>query len=108
MDNAVCKPINHDSDKQIYLTTYTSNVGLLGWIGQKEDTVIRPAAFHSRCLNKGKTSYTTTVKELLAIVDLLKYFKGEMQDYKVLVLTDHKPLVIFMTIWQDKQIKFMW
>jgi len=53
MSNAVLKPINHDSDEQIYLITDASNVGLLGWIGQKEDGVIRPAAFHSRCLNKG-------------------------------------------------------
>jgi len=56
MSNAVLKPINHDSDEQIYLIIDASNVALSGWIGQKEDSVIRPAAFYSRCLNKGQTN----------------------------------------------------
>jgi len=67
--------------------------------------VIRPAAFHSRCLNKGQINYTTTDKELLAIVDSLSHFRGELQGHKVIVLTDHKPLVTFITRWQDKQMK---
>jgi len=70
--------------------------------------VIRPAAFHSKCLTKGQTNYTTTDKELLAIVDSLRHFRGELQINKVIVLTDHKPLVTFMTTWQDKQMKIRW
>jgi len=108
MSNAVLKPINHDSDEQIYLITDASNIGLSGWIGQKEDGVIRPAAFHSRCLNKGQTNYSTTDKELLAIVDSLRHFRGELQSHKVIVLTDHKPLATFITILQDKQMKIRW
>jgi len=108
MSNAVLKPINHDSNKQIYLITDASNVGLSGWIGQKEDGVIRPAAFHSRYLNKGQTNYITTDKELLAIVDSLRHFRGELQGHKVIVLTDHKPLVTFITTWRDKQMKIRW
>jgi len=96
MSNAVLKPINYDSDEQIYLITDGSNIRLSGWIGQKEDGVIRPAAFHSRCLNKGQTNYTTSDKELLAIVNSLRHFRGERQGHKVIVLTDHKPLVTFM------------
>jgi len=107
MSNAVLKAINHDSDEQIYLITDARNVGLSGWIGQKEDSVIKPAAFHSRCLNKGQTNYTTTDKELLAIVDSLRHFRGELQGHKVIVLTDHK-LLAFMTTWQDKQMKIRW
>jgi len=105
MCNSVLKPINHKSNEQIYLITDTSNVGLSGWIGQEEDSIIRPAAFHSKCLNKGQTNYTPTYKELLAIVDLLRHFRSELQGHKVIVLTDHKPLVTFMTTWQDKQMK---
>jgi len=98
MSNAVLKPINHDSGEQIYLITDASNVGLSGWIGQKEDGLKRPEAFYSRCLNKGPTNYTTTDKELLAIVDPWRHFRSKLQGHKVIVLTDHKPLVIFMTI----------
>jgi len=105
MSNAVLKPINHDSNAQIYLITNASNVELSECIGQKEDGVIRPAAFHPRCLNKSQTNSTTTNEELLAIVDSLRYFRGKLQCYKVIVLTDHKALVIFMTICQDKQTK---
>jgi len=98
MSNAVLKPINHDLDEQIYLITDASKVRFSGWIGQKEDGVIRPAAFHSRYLNKGQTNYTTTDKELLAIFDSLRHFRGKLQGHKVIVLTDHKLLVTFMTI----------
>ena len=97
MSNIVFKPIIHASDEQIYLITDASNVGLSGWIGQNEDSVIRLAAFHSRCLNKGQTNYTTSDKELLAIVNSLRHFRGERQGHKVIVLTDHKPLLTFMT-----------
>jgi len=109
ISSAVLKPINHDSDEQIYLITDASNIGLSGWIGQKEDSVIRLTAFHSRCLNRGETNYTSTSnKELLAIVDSLRHFKGKLQSHKGIVLTVHKPLVTFMTTWQDKQIKIRW
>jgi len=108
MSNAVLKPINHDSNEQIYLITDASNVGLLGWIGQKEDGEIRPTAFCSRCLNKGQTNYTTTDKKLLVIVDSQMHFRGEVQGHKVIVLTDHKLLLTFMTTWQDKQMKIRW
>jgi len=97
MSNAVLKPINHDLNEEIYLITDASNVGLSGWIGQKEDGVIRPAAFHSRCLNNSVTNYTTTTdKELLAIVDSRRHLRGELQGHKVIVLTDHKSLITFM------------
>jgi len=97
MGNAVLKPINHASNKQIYLVTDASTLGLSGWIGQKEDGVIRLAAFPSRCLNKGQTNYTTTDKELLPIVDSLRHFRGKLRGEKVIVLTDQKPLVTFIT-----------
>jgi len=97
MSDAVLKPINHDSNEEIYLITDASNIGLSRYIGQKEEGVIRPAEFYSRCLNKGQTNYITTDKELFAIVDSLRHFRGELQGYKVIVLTDHKPLVTFMT-----------
>jgi len=90
------------------LITDASNVGLSGWIGQKEDGVIRPAAFHPRSLNKGQTNYTTTDKELLAIGDLLRHFRGELHGHKVIVLIDYKPHITFMTTWQDKQMKIRW
>jgi len=78
MSNTVIKPINHKSNKQIYLITNARNIGISGWIGQKEDCVIRPAAFHLKCVNKGQTNYTTTDKELLVIVNSLRYFRGEL------------------------------
>jgi len=67
-----------------------------------------PAAFYSKCLIKGQTNYTTTDKELLAIVDLSRHFRRQLQVHKVIVLTDHKPIVTFMTTWQNKQMKIMW
>ena len=52
----------------------------------------RPIAFYSRKLNPAQTRYTTTERELLAIVETLKEFRNILLGHKVIVYTDHKNL----------------
>ena len=82
MSNKVFKSINPDHDQRIYLICNSSNIGLSGWIVQmQDDGIIRPARFHFKEFNNAQMNYGITKKELLAIVDSVRHFRGVLQGY---------------------------
>jgi hypothetical protein len=52
----------------------------------------KPIAFYSRKLTDAQTRYTTTERELLAIVETLKEYRNIMLGQQITVWTDHKNL----------------
>jgi len=85
----ILKPWDHFSEAPKYLVCDASNIGLGSWIGQGELGSIRPCRFHSRKFKPAQLKYPTYQKELLTIVNFLKFFDAQLREHKFTVLTDH-------------------
>ena len=77
-----------DFNKEFVIHTDASHTQLGAVISQNN----KPIAFYSRKLNDAQTRYTTTERELLAIVETLKEYRNILLGQKIIVHTDHKNL----------------
>lgn len=85
-----------DFNKPFVLTTDASNVAISSVLSQDENGKDFPVSYYSRTLNKAEQNYSTTGKELLAIVDSVKHFRPYLFGKKFIIITDHKPLTWLM------------
>ena len=74
----------------------------------QDDGIIRPVRFHSKKFHNAQMNYGITKKELLAIVDSVRHFRGVLQGHPVTILTDHQPLVGFISSLQTNQMMIRW
>lgn len=79
-------------NKEFVLTTDASNFAIGGILSQGEVGHDLPVAYASRTLNKSEGNYSTTEKELLAILWGVKHFRPYLYGRKFKIVTDHKPL----------------
>ncbi|MGL5706859.1 MAG: reverse transcriptase domain-containing protein [Aeromonas sp.] len=99
------KKINHDiilklpdTNKEFILTTDASNVAIGAALVQTdENNVEHIISFFSKILNPAQKNYSTTDKELLAIVEAIKHFRPYLTSNKFTVRTDHKPISYLLT-----------
>ena len=77
-----------DFNKPFIIHTDASKTQLGAVISQNN----KPIAYYSRKLNPAQTRYTTTERELLAIVETLKEFRNILLGQQIKVYTDHKNL----------------
>ncbi|CAH2090167.1 unnamed protein product [Euphydryas editha] len=81
-----------DFTKPFVLTCDASNHAIGAVLSQGPVGKDQPIAFASRTLNKSETNYSTTEKELLAILYGCKTFRPFLYGRKFQILTDHRPL----------------
>jgi hypothetical protein len=87
-----------DFTKEFVLTTDASNQGLGAVLSQGQIGKDLPIAYASRNLNNAEKNYTTSEKELLAIVWGIKHFRPYLYERKFKIASDHKPLVWIMNV----------
>ena len=61
-------------------------------LGQRYQKIFHPIYFVSKLLNEAQQNYTTTEKELLAVVYAMDKFRAYVLGYKVMCHTDHAPI----------------
>ncbi|KAJ8730401.1 hypothetical protein PYW07_017439 [Mythimna separata] len=81
-----------DFSKPFILTCDASNYAISSILSQGEVGKDKPIAYASRTLNKSESNYSTTEKELLAILFGCKTFRPYLYGRKFLIVTDHRPL----------------
>ena len=75
-------------DKPFHIHTDASKSQLGAVISQEN----KPIAFYSRKLSPAQTRYTTTERELLSIVEVLKEFRNILLGQQIIIHTDHENL----------------
>lgn len=87
-------------EKPFIIVTDASKYALGGVLTQKHEGTQKPIMYISRNLSKSELNYSVYELELLAIIFALKKFRPYIYGQKVIVQTDHKPL-----IWLSKTSK---
>jgi hypothetical protein len=100
-----------DNSKPIWVETDASDYALGACISQPgSDGKRRPIAYHSRKFSSPETRYSTSDKELLAIVDAFKHWKHYLigSKHEITVYSDHKNLTTFTTTKELNRRQFRW
>ena len=74
-----------------------SNFSVGAMLGQRVDKVPRVIAYASRTLDSAQVNYTTTKKELFAVVFALDKFRQYLLHSPVIVYTDHAVVRYFVS-----------
>lgn len=95
-------PILHHYNPHLpaFVETDASDLVLAGILSQKDEQgVLHPVAFWSRRMTDVESRYDIHDKEMLAIVEVLKEWRPELEgtEEPVEVVSDHKGLEYFMT-----------
>lgn len=87
-----------DFSKPFYIQTDASAYAIGGVLTQKFDDVDHPIAFCSRTLNAQEINYSTTERELLAVIYALEQYRAYVEGTKCYVVTDHASLQWFQKL----------
>jgi len=79
------------------LDTNASNIGIGAVLSQRQERKEKVIAYYSRVLNEPERNYCVTRRELLAIVNSLKFFRHYLLGRKFLIRTDHVSLKWLMS-----------
>nr|GFC53378.1 reverse transcriptase domain-containing protein [Tanacetum cinerariifolium] len=79
-------------DQPFELMCDASDYAVGAVLGQRVEKHFRPIHYASKTLNQAETNYTTTEKEMLAVVYAFEKFRSYLIMNKSIVYTDHSAL----------------
>ncbi|CAN6560283.1 unnamed protein product [Malus baccata var. baccata] len=85
-----------------------SDYALGAVLGQRKDKQLHVIYYASRTLNDAQLNYSTTEKELLAVVFALDKFRSYLLGTKVIIYTDHAALKYLLTKKEAKPRLIRW
>nr|GEY26669.1 reverse transcriptase domain-containing protein [Tanacetum cinerariifolium] len=77
-------------------------------LGQRIEKHFRPIHYASKTMNHAKTNYTTTEKEMLAVVYAFEKFRSYLIMNKSIVYTDHSALKYLFAKKDEKARLLRW
>lgn len=99
---------NIDPNSKFYIVTDASCNSLCGILMQKVNNQFVPIEFHSRQLNFSESKYPSIRRELLAIVDSVKYFHQHLYGKDFVIFTDAKALTFHIDLQKQPEIVSRW
>ena len=82
-----------DYSKPFTIMCDASDTGIGSVLYQEEDGIEHPIAYYSKTLNKCQRKWTTTEKELFAVISSVEHFRGYVEGSKFTIFTDHASLI---------------
>ena len=87
-----------DFNEEFVLDTDACGYGAGAVLSQKRNGQLHPVAYFSKHLSKVERRYSTSERELLAIVLAVEYFKQYVYGRHFKIRTDHEPLKYLLTV----------
>nr|GEV51339.1 reverse transcriptase domain-containing protein [Tanacetum cinerariifolium] len=84
-------------DQPFELMCDASDYAVGAVLGQRDEKHFRPIHYASKTMNQAETNYTTTEKEMLAVVYAFEKFRSYLIMNKSIVYTDHSALKYLFT-----------
>nr|GEV61810.1 reverse transcriptase domain-containing protein [Tanacetum cinerariifolium] len=100
--------ISHDWDMPFELMCNASDFAIRAVLGQRQDKHFRPIHYASRTMTEAESNYTTTEKEMLAVVYAFEKFRSYLIMNKSIMYTDHFTLKYLFAKKDSKERLLRW
>ena len=97
-----------DFSKPFQIETDACRYGIGGVISQQKDNQWHPVAYYSKHLNTTEQNYSTTERELYAMVMTAEHFKQFLYGTEFVIVTDHQPLKYVMNLKEPNARLMRW